>query len=102
MFSDFNWASKAIKLATLNSDAGTDYQTFMYKFDHAVGFDTFPAKKCDRIGNAQSLPYAFGVPLSILSQSSLAFEHLKSNWTEGDKMLSYAMMTYWINFIKNG
>ena len=60
----------------------------------------FSKNECTRSGNAQSVPYVFGIPLYNLK--SPAFNHLTGQWTEEDKMISYAMMTYWTNFIKKG
>ena len=77
------------------------YQTFTYNFDHAIGLQVFD--KIDtyrRSGNCQSLPYVFGVP--IYNVKSPMFDNISGLWTEEDKMLSYAMMTYWANFVKKG
>ena len=92
MLGDAQYAAPIIDLA--NHHHSHRHNTFLYTFSYPSRLDSYPQWAGGVHGD--DLIYVLGAPLSN------TMEPFASTYTQSEKMLSEAVMTYWTNFIKSG
>lgn len=92
LLGDAQYIAPMVELTTQH--ASLDANTFFYSFNYPSRTESYPRWAGGVHGD--DLTYVFGAPLTD------GIDPFVSTYSNGEKMMTEAVMTYWTNFVKTG